>query len=61
MSEQPEIMFIQINTGYGTTFIKQISQGAHDNPAPTLSTAGFQRPAGKYLVLEIICQQQNDV
>jgi len=57
VSEQPEIMFIQINIGYGTTFIKQISQGAHDNPVLTLSTAGFPscRPAGKYLFVEIIC------
>lgn len=39
--DQPEILFNQINSGYGITFTEQISQGAHDNPAWTLSPAGF--------------------
>lgn len=45
MSEQPEIMFIQITFGYKPTFIKQSSQGADANPALPLSTAGF--PSGR--------------
>lgn len=52
MPEQFEIVFTQINIGHGTTSIKLISRGAHDNPAPTLSAAGSPRrwPAGKRLL-----------